>query len=159
MTQPDMTALRHKLAELLRGGESARPALEIMREFPYDKTGIVIEGLPWSAWAQVVHLRISQDDILGFSRDPDHVSPPWPEEHWPKSQAPNSSAAWNLEIERFALGLDEMACLVMDPGRDLLAPFPWGDGQTIFRQAVMLAKHNAYHAGQLVVIGRQLGVW
>lgn len=156
---PLEAALRDKLAELLRGGESARPALELMREFPFAKSGKVVDALPYSVWSLVVHLRISQDDIVEFSRDPDHVSPAWPDEHWPENPAPADEAEWDAGIESFAAGLETMAAMVVDPARDLMDPFPWGDGQTLFRQAVMLAKHNAYHAGQIVVIGRQLGVW
>lgn len=156
---PFEAVLRGKLAELLRGGESARPALELMREFPFAKAGAVVDPLPYSVWSQVVHLRISQDDIIEFSRDPGYVSPAWPEDHWPKELAPADEAEWNAEIERFAAGLDTMTKMVVDPEFELMAPFAWGDGQTLFRQAVMLAKHNAYHAGQIVVIGRQLGVW
>lgn len=149
--------LRAKLADLLRGGDAARPAPDIIRDFPYDKAGVVLEGLPYSAWSLVEHLRVSQDDIVEFSRGPGHESPAWPDEYWPESTSPGSEAAWNDSIDAFEAGLEAMVELVLDENRDLLSPFPWGDGQNLVREAVMLAEHNAYHSGQIVVIARLLG--
>lgn len=152
-------ALRTRLADLLRGGDAARPTLEILREFPYGKAGVVPDGLPYSAWSLVEHLRISQDDIVEFSRDPDYESPAWPDEYWPDDAAPEDEAEWSRAIEGFQEGLETMIGLVLDEQRDLIEPFPWGDGQNLLREAVMLAEHNAYHGGQIVVVGRLLGVW
>lgn len=129
-----------------------------MREFPYGKAGVIVEGLPYSAWSLIEHLRISQDDIVEFSRNPEYTSPAWPEEYWPDDPVPESEAEWNRGVAGFRAGLDRMIELVLDEQRDLLAPFPWGDGQNLLREAVMLAEHNAYHGGQIVVIGRLLGV-
>lgn len=151
--------LRRKLADLLRGGDAARPTLELMREFPYAKAAAVPGDLPYSAWSLVEHLRIAQEDILEFSRGPGHVSPDWPEGYWPESRRPESEAAWNASIDAFEEGLEEMIGLLLDEERDLLAQFPWGEGQTLLREAVMLAEHNAYHTGQLVVVGRLFGAW
>ena len=157
--EPSPGDLRTRLADLLRGGDAARPAAELLREFPYAHAGIVLDGLPYSAWSLAEHLRISQNDIVEFSRRPDHESPAWPDEYWPGSTRPQNEAAWNGTIEAFEAGLEAMVKLVLDEERDLLTPFPWGDGQNLLREAVMLAEHNSYHSGQLVVIGRQLGVW
>jgi hypothetical protein len=155
----DMDVLRTRLADLLRGGDAARPAAELLRAFPYAQAAIVLDGLPYSAWSLIEHLRISQDDIVAFSRGPGHESPFWPDEYWPRSPLPTSEAAWSRSVDAFEAGLESMIALVLDEERDLLTPFPWGDGQNLLREAVMLAEHNSYHSGQLVVIGRQLGVW
>lgn len=152
-------ALRTRLADLLRGGDAARPTLEIIQEFPYGKAGVVPDGLPYSAWSLIEHLRISQDDIVEFSRDPDYESPAWPDEYWPADKAPEDEGEWSRGIEGFRAGLETMIGLVLDEQRDLLEPLPWGDGQNLLREAVVLAEHNAYHGGQIVVIGRLLGVW
>lgn len=154
-----MDPLRSLLADLLTGGDAARPAADLMRAFPYEKAGIVHEGLPYSAWSLVEHLRIAQQDILDFSRDPDYEARDWPDDYWPVDPQPEGKTAWNAAIEEFEDGLEAMIELVLDEDRDLVVPFPWGDGQTLFREAVMLAEHNAYHSGQLVVIGRLLGAW
>ena len=153
------TRFRTRIADLLRGGDAARPAARLMREFPYSRAGVVLEGLPYSAWSLVEHLRIAQDDIVAFSRGPGHDSPEWPDEYWPENRQPESEAAWDESIEGFEAGLEAMIELVLDEERDLVAEFPWGDGQTLLREAVMLAEHNAYHSGQLVVLGRLLGAW
>jgi hypothetical protein len=105
------------------------------------------------------HLRIAQSDILDFSRDPKHKSPNWPSGYWPKEEAPPSSAAWTNSIRSFEKDLKAMQALVADPKSDLYAPFPWGDGQTILREALLVADHNAYHVGQLVDLRRLMGAW
>ncbi|MFW6088113.1 MAG: DinB family protein [Gemmatimonadota bacterium] len=151
--------LRAKLSGLLRGGDAARPTTDILRAFPYDRAGVVLDGLPYSAWSLVEHLRISQEDIVEFSRGPGHESPAWPDEYWPESTVPESEAVWNASIEAFESDLQAMIELVEDEDRDLLAPFPWGEGQNLLREAVMLAEHNSYHGGQLVLVARLLGVW
>jgi uncharacterized damage-inducible protein DinB len=154
-----MDELRSKLAGLLRGGDAARPAVEIMREFPYEKGGVVPDGLPYSAWSLIEHLRISQDDILRFSQSAEYEEMTWPDAYWPDERTPPGEDAWKGSIETFEADLEAMIELMLDEERDLLAPFPWGDDQTLLREAVVLAEHNAYHSGQIVVIGRLLDVW
>ena len=105
------------------------------------------------------HLRLAQWDILEFSRNSKHVSPEWPEGYWPKTEAPPNSAAWNRSIEEFRKDLRAMEDLVANPKTDLFARIPWGDGQTILREALLLADHNAYHLGQFVDLRRLLGAW
>lgn len=154
-----MEELRSRLADLLRGGDAARPTVDVMREFPYEKGAVVLDGLPYSAWSLIEHLRIAQDDILRFSRSSDYEEMSWPADYWPDDAAPPDEGTWTASIDAFEADLEAMIELVLDPERDLLAAFPWGDGQTLLREAVMLAEHNAYHTGQLVVVGRLLGVW
>ena len=104
-------------------------------------------------------MRIAQWDILGFSRNPKHVSPDWPSGHWPRSAVPTSAIAWNQSIANFRKDLKAMESLVANPKTDLFARIPWGDGQTILREALLVADHNAYHLGQLVDLRRLLGAW
>ena len=105
------------------------------------------------------HMRIAQWDILDFSRNPQYQSLPWPEGYWPKTEAPPSAAAWNKSIRDFRKDLKAMQALVADSETDLYAKLPWGDGQTILREALLVADHNAYHLGQLVDARRVLGAW
>jgi hypothetical protein len=105
------------------------------------------------------HMRIAQWDILEFSRNPKHVSPQWPAGHWPRTEAPPSAAAWDKSIAAFRKDLKAMESLVANPKTDLFARIPWGDGQTILREALLVADHNAYHLGQLVDVRRLLGAW
>ena len=116
-------------------------------------------GLPHSLWMLLEHLRIAQWDILEFSRNPKYTSRKWPEEYWPKTDAPPSPAAWNASVKKFHQDLKAMQKLVKEPETDLFARIPWGDGQTILREALLLADHNAYHLGQMLDVRRLLGAW
>jgi hypothetical protein len=104
-------------------------------------------------------MRIAQWDILEFSRDPKHVSPEWPGGYWPKTKAPASAQAWTKSVRAFQSDLKEMCKLVADESTDLFARIPHGDGQTILREALLVADHNAYHIGELVLVRRLLGAW
>jgi len=105
------------------------------------------------------HMRIAQWDILEFCRNRKHVSPDWPKGYWPGREAPPNSAAWNSSVKNFRKDLKSMQDIVDNSKTDLYAPIPWGDGQTILREALLLADHNAYHVAQLVDVRRLLGAW
>jgi len=105
------------------------------------------------------HIRIAQWDILEFSRDSKHTSPKWLEGYWPETEKPPSDAAWDKSIAAGKRSLLEMQNLINDPKTDLNAKLPHGTGQTILREALLLADHNAYHVGQLVIVRRLLGAW
>lgn len=121
--------------------------------------GVRPEGAPHSAWELLEHLRIAQWDMLEFSLDPKHVSPEWPEGYWPKSAEPDSATAWEHSVKEFQRDLKAMRELVSDPKSDLLTPFPHGKGQTLLREALQMADHNAYHVGELIFLRRVLGAW
>ena len=105
------------------------------------------------------HLRLAQWDILEFSRNAKQVSPKWPEGYWPKKESPANAGAWTKSVQQFRRDLKAMQSLVTNPKTDLFAPIPWGDGQTILREALLAADHNAYHVAQLVDVRRLLGAW
>lgn len=121
--------------------------------------GVRPEGAPHSAWELLEHLRIAQWDMLEFSLDPKHVSPEWPEGYWPKSAEPDSATAWEHSVKEFQRDLKAMRELVSDPKSDLFTPFPHGKGQTLLREALQMADHNAYHVGELIFLRRVLGAW
>ena len=104
-------------------------------------------------------MRIAQWDILQFSLDAAHVSPDFPGGYWPKSQTPPSTRAWNESIKAFHKDLEAMIALVENPSTDLFARIPHGTGQTVLREALLIADHNAYHLGQFVLLRRILGAW
>jgi len=116
-------------------------------------------GAPHSAWQLLEHMRIAQSDILEFSRDGKHKSPPWPEGYWPKAETPPSAASWNNSLRSFRADLKAMAKLVGDKRTDLFAKIPHGTGQTILREALLIADHNSYHLGQIILLRRLLGNW
>jgi hypothetical protein len=105
------------------------------------------------------HLRLAQRDILEFSRNAKHVSPDWPSGYWPKTAGPPNVAAWNKSVQQFRRDLEALEKLVASPKTDLFARIPWGDGQTILREVLLVADHNAYHLAQLVDVRRMLGAW
>ncbi len=152
-------ALRDHLLYLLRGGGAHAGFEDIVRDFPAALRGARTEGLPHTAWQLLEHVRICQWDILEFSRGAAHVSPDWPDGHWPATEAPLEEGAWERSLAAFRADLAAMQALVDDPATDLFTRIPWGGGQTILREALLVADHNAYHLGQLVDLRRALGAW
>ena len=157
-SNPDQSIRKHVLS-LLRGGNAHTSFDDAIADFPATAQGKRVNELPYTAWMLLEHLRIAQSDILEFSRNPKHKSPEWPKGHWPKGSAPPSDSAWNKSVGSFRSDLKAMEQLVSDPKADLYAQIPWGQGQTILREALLIADHNAYHIGQLVMLRRLLGVW
>jgi len=155
---PDQ-ALREQLVSLLKGGGAHVHFMDAIEGFPEAKRGAFVEGLRHTGWQLMEHVRIAQWDILEFTRDAKHVSPGFPEGYWPKTPLPPDDAAWEKSVQAFQHDLQEMIKLVKSPKIDLCAAIPHGDGQTILRQALLLADHNAYHLGQLVDLRRALGAW
>jgi hypothetical protein len=152
-------ALREHLLELLHGGHAHATFDAAVADFPAGLRGKKPRGAEHTAWQLVEHLRIAQWDILEFSRNAKHVSPKWPHGYWPETAAPPNAAAWNNSIRKFRADLAEMEKLVSDKKLDLFKPFGWGDGQTLLREALLAADHNAYHVGQIVLLRRLLGAW
>lgn len=151
-----VTSLRHHLVNLLTKAEAHVDVVSTLKGFPPKLRGRKPKGSPHTPWQLLEHMRLGQWDILRFTVDPKHVSPKWPEGYWPKTAAPPSDKAWKEGVRRFLADLNEMCGLVNDSKRDLFAPIPHGDGQTLLREALLLADHNAYHLGQLVLVRRTL---
>jgi hypothetical protein len=151
--------LRQHLADLLRGGNAHAKFEDVIADFPATLRGQKTSNLPHSAWMLLEHMRIAQSDILEFSRDRKHESPKWPEGYWPAADDPPSASQWNASVKQFRADLKEIEDLVKDPKTDLFAKIPWGDGQTILREALLIADHNAYHLAQIVDVRRLLGAW
>jgi hypothetical protein len=126
---------------------------------PEKLRGVKPAGLPHSAWMLLEHLRLGQRDILEFSRNAEYKPMNWPDDYWPKNAAPADGEAWEKSIKQFKKDLRTMQDLISDPKTDLYARIPWGDGQTILREALLMADHNAYHLGQLLDVRRLLGAW
>lgn len=152
-------SLRKQLVELLDGGNAHATFDQVIDSFPARSRGEIPNGLSHSAWMLLEHMRISQWDILDFSRNANYKALRWPADYWPKNPAPSDALAWEKSIERFRNDLEAIKKLVSDPKTDLFAKIPWGEGQTILREALLVADHNAHHLGQLIDIRRLLGIW
>jgi uncharacterized damage-inducible protein DinB len=152
-------SLREHLLYLLRGGGAHLNFDAAVAGLPPELRGARPPGVPHTPWRLLEHLRLAQWDILEFSRNPKHVSPDFPAGYWPEGDTPPDDAAWERSVAAFRADLQAMQDLVADPKTDLFARIPHGEGQTVLREALLVADHNAYHLGQLVVIRRALGAW
>jgi hypothetical protein len=152
-------SLRQHLVELLKGGNAHVGLADAVTDFPARKRGAFAPRLPHTGWQLLEHIRLAQRDILEFSRNPKHVSPDFPEGYWPKSPSPVNDAEWKRCVQSIRSDLRAMIRLLRNPRADLHAAFPWGDGQNLLREALLLADHNAYHVAQLVDLRRALGIW
>lgn len=156
---PDDTSLRAHLLELLRGGSAHATFEDTVKDMPLDKIGVRPDGCPYSAWELLEHIRLAQHDILEFSRSADYVSPDWPSGYWPKSPAPVHSRDWTESVKAVIRDRKAFEALISDEANDLHRKLPWGDGQTLLREALLIADHSAYHVGQLLLVRRLLGAW
>jgi hypothetical protein len=152
-------ALREHLIQLLTGSHAHADFNAAVKDMPIELQGKRPKGADHSPWELLEHLRIAQWDILEFSRDATHQSPEWPGGYWPATPAPPDEHAWEKSVRAFRRDLNALCDLVTDPATDLYAKIPHGGGQTILREALLTADHNAYHLGQLILVRRLLGAW
>jgi len=152
-------ALREHLIYLLGGGGAHVDFESAVKDVPPELRGKIPPNAMHSLWGILEHLRIAQWDILDFSRNAKYEALKWPDEYWPKTEAPPDDRAWNQSIKRFRADLEAMKKLVSDPKTDLYAKIPHGEDQTILREALLIADHNAYHLGEFVIVRRLLGNW
>jgi len=147
-------ALREHVLELLEG-KSAHVGLESsLKKFPIKEINTQPGNSPHTAWQLLEHIRIAQWDILEFSRNSKHVSPDWPDGYWPKDEG--TETGWQKSVKQVLNDLQALRDLVSDEANDLYKIFPWGDGQTLLREALLVADHNAYHLGQIVLLRKML---
>jgi hypothetical protein len=152
-------SLRQHLCDLLTSGNAHVEFDRAIADLPPEARGQSHPNVPQTPWRLLEHMRIAQWDILRFSVDPAHQSPEWPAGYWPEGDAPPDPEAWDRTVEAFRADRQGMIDLVRDPSTDLLAKLPRGDGQTVLREALLVADHNAYHLGQLIAVRRLLGFW
>jgi len=147
----------NELLKLLHGGSAHADFSKAVANLPVPLRGKRVEGLPYTIWQLVEHIRIAQWDMLEFSKDGSHQSPKWPDEYWPKQDAPENDAAWEQSLKQIDNDLNEFIELIKQA--DIYSPIPHGNGQTILREALQIADHTAYHTAEIVVIRRLLGAW
>jgi hypothetical protein len=152
-------SIRDHVARLLDWEDAHASFDAAVHALPSRLRGSQPEGLPYSPWQLVEHLRITQFDILDFCRNPDYREMKWPDDYWPVSTAPESEQAWSECLRRFRDDRDALRAMALDPKIRLDAKIPHGNGQTFLRELLLVADHSAYHVGQLVVVRRLLGDW
>lgn len=151
--------LRSQLARAL-GWDDAHAGFDrVIEGIAPEFRGRAPAGLPYSPWQLLEHLRLAQEDILDFCRNPDYRERRWPDDYWPDSAEPPGGEAWDRSAAAVRRDRDALAGLAQDPSRDLTARLPHGSGQTLLRELLLVLDHNAYHLGELVVVRRALGIW
>jgi hypothetical protein len=151
--------LRQHLARLLVWEDAHAGFDSAVKDLPAALRGKVPDGLPYSPWQLVEHIRITQDDILEFCRNPRYEEKKWPEDYWPRDAAPRAAKSWDESIAAFRRDRDGMVSLANDDTIDLFAKIPHGSGQTYLREILLVADHTAHHVGELIVVRRLLGTW
>jgi hypothetical protein len=153
--------LRKQLVALLDGGQAHATFEDAVKDFPAELRGVVPDGLPYSAWQLLEHMRITQRDILNFSAPPTggYHGLKWPDAYWPKETVPGSTDAWDRSVEMIEADREKFKKLILKPEADLAKPFLWGDGQNLLREALLIADHQAYHIGEMVLLRRLLVAW
>ncbi|MBI2002599.1 MAG: DinB family protein [candidate division NC10 bacterium] len=156
---PDDSSLREAVLTLLRGGRAHVSFEKAVAKLPEDLRGKKPRGVPYTPWQQLEHMRIAQWDILEYVRNPRHVSPDWPAGYWPKA-VPPTRTAWTQSVKAFQADSQALLDLAADRSTDLLARVPHDpEGPTILHELLLVADHNAYHLGQLILLRRLLGAW
>ena len=150
----DEHVLREQLTAQLGGGQAYTSIAEALRGFSVDRAGSKPQGVTHTAWEILEHMLIAQEDILRFSTDPDYRSPVWPDDYWPNVNVQEESDAWHRVVGTFLADLRQVRDLAEDSDRDLFAPIPHGTGQTLLREILLVADHNAYHLGQIMLLRR-----
>ena len=161
VAEAESIEIRTQLLALLKKGQAHATLETATKDFPANLRGKVPSGLPYSAWQILDHMRLTQRDILNFSAPPSGGYHPikWPDDYWLKSPEPPSSHAWDECLANISSDREHFEALLTRPEADLAKPFRWGDGQNLLREALLIADHNAYHLGELIVIRRLLGAW
>jgi len=153
------SAFREHVSKLLAWGDAHADFDRAVRDLAPELRGRRPEGLPYSPWELLEHLRLAQHDILDFTVNPDYAELRWPEDYWPASPEPPSATAWDESVALVRADVAALQAIAADTRVDLLAKIPHGEGRTYLRELLLAADHNAYHIGQLVLVRRLLGAW
>ncbi len=149
--------IKKQLLFLLRGGNAHSPVKRIIKNFPLKLINNKFPNVAYTPWQLLEHLRIALDDILQFIKDADHCSPEWPDGFWPGGDEVADEERWNKSVDEFFKSLDEMEKFIKDDSVDLFTPLPHAENYTIFREILVLADHNSYHLGQIMLMQKLNG--
>ncbi len=150
--------LRKELVFQLQGGNAHAPLEKVVAGLAPKYRGVVPDGLPYSCWQLLEHIRLAQADMLEFCTSSNYKEKQWPEDYWPKLAVPGPRE-WEDSIRRIESDRSDFIKLISDPKANLFQPLAWGTGQTLFHEACLIIDHNSYHLGEIVTIRRLLGAW
>jgi uncharacterized damage-inducible protein DinB len=148
--------LREQVVDLLRGGGAHAAVVEALESFPAKLRGEKPRGSPHTAWEILEHMRIAQGDLLAYSTERGFESPEWPAGYWPSTPAPPDARAWSRSLESFVADLEKLVKLASDRKRDLLAPLAHAPDTNLLLELFLVASHNSYHLGQVMLLRRML---
>ena len=149
-----------ELEDAIAGGNAHATFEDAVKDIPDELLDKVPSGLPYSIWQVVEHIRLTQWDILDFCRNPNYKSMSWPADYWPKEKGPAHKGDLKKSIDQVLADRKEFIELLHKVGDEgLYTPFAHGDGQNLFREALLIVDHNSYHTGELIVIRRLLHNW
>jgi uncharacterized damage-inducible protein DinB len=151
--------IRDHLLSLLQGGNAHAKFDDIVKDFPMSEINTRVTNVPYSSWQLLEHIRRTQHDILDFIINSNYKELEWPKDYWPSNDKKAIEKDWKQSIEMFNTDSKELEKIVKNPKTDLYAKIPHGDGQTILREILLVADHNAYHMGELVMLQRVMGIW
>ena len=152
----DDLRLREELVETMRKGNAHVDLFSVLKGFPEEHYGSKPRGVPHSAWQLLEHIRFTMNDLLVFSTDDKYTAPQWPDDYWPKEDAPKNAASWTTSVKALRADMQAFEKLIRNPESNLHARIPWGDGQTLLHEALLAIDHNSYHVGQLMMLRKQL---
>ncbi|MBI2207622.1 MAG: DinB family protein [Candidatus Rokubacteria bacterium] len=156
MMERDPRAVIHQVFT----GESAHMSLdEAVAGFPMAQINAKAPHIPYSFWHLLEHIRIAQWDLLEYVRNPEHVSPGWPEGYWPAPDATTDAAGWKRTIAAIKKDLARMDQLLADREVDIFAPVPFANDKSVVRCAFLVLDHNAYHLGELAILRQVMQLW
>lgn len=150
---------RKHLVSLLNSGNAHVSIIDAMTDIPKDKLAETQPGLPYSLWQQIEHVRLAQKDIIDYTLNDNYEPMKWPEDYWPESKGPANEKLYEESIKTFQNDLDRMIDHINNPKNDLFESFPYGEGHNLLREALLLADHNAYHSGQIVLLRKIMNCW
>lgn len=160
MADTNDAALREQLVALLKGSQAHVSLADAVAQFPADRIGERPEGVPYSAWQLVEHMRITVRDLLEFSTNSEYVELEWPAAYWPKDAAPAKGESWDTSVKAIHEDLKNFEELVRSRESNLYATIPWGkNNETLLREVLLAADHTSYHVGELILLRRLLGIW
>lgn len=151
--------LRQEIVRFLKGGVAYMTLEEAIADFPIQHINTKAKNVPYTFWHILEHIRITQWDILDFCRNPNYKYIKWPDDYWPKQSEKATRSQWDKTIQSIKHDLNEVINLVEDSKYDLYTPFPWGEGQHLLREAILVAEHNAYHIGEFAILRQVVGTW
>ena len=151
--------VRAQLLELLRGGGAHMALEEAVAGYPMERINEFPPDVPYTPWQLLEHIRLARRDILLFVRDPGYEEPRWPDDYWPPRDARADEAAWGRTLDAIREDLATLEGMVSDPDTDLYAPVPNGNGQTLLREVLLVADHNAYHIGEFAILRQVMRTW